>query len=122
MDALGREWIAAGNALNFKVIAPYFVSLTDDQSLFASALIPDFGAPKGMLLLADGTPNSNMHSAILEAGYGYCCLSQPRTLREDFHGLVSVLKDWGWCGEGDPPAWLSEISAIGDYENGIKGT
>ena len=62
-----------------------------------------------MLLVTDYEQIRPLMNRLLEAGYGYSCLSEPcDPHEEDPEALIDMLRDWGWTGDGAPPAWLRD--------------
>jgi len=120
---LGLSWIALGEALGFRVIAPASIEFGSGCTLHVDALLPDFGGRQGMVLVTD---LDTLYDFLKDAGsadYGFSALSAPGTedlTREQLDGYIEVLDDWGWG--GDPaaePEWLkrpplSERSSLGD--------
>jgi hypothetical protein len=76
--------------------------------LYPFARICDLGAPKGMLLFTSSSEMKGQGEALVERGYGYSVLSEPRDDEEfDIDTFQEVFRDWGWSGEPDnAPSWI----------------
>jgi hypothetical protein len=103
------HWLELGRRLGIEVIAPVEIELEGEKARF-TALLPQFGAPSGMILDADWEVIEPHKSALLAAGYGYSCVGardaaafdDPETL--DVTG--EMLADWGWSSASPKPEWL----------------
>jgi hypothetical protein len=104
---LSEYWLEAGEVLGFVVEAPYQATLPDGRSFSFSALLPQFGAAKGMLLTDRYDSFASAAEALVAAGFGYSVLSTPvgAPVPDD---VLYVLQDWGWSSSSPPPAWLGE--------------
>ena len=104
--SLSDYWQAAGNRYGFRVLAPYTL-LLGETSVSVAALLPDFGAPRGMLLTSDYASLQPYLSAIRLAGYGFSVLD-PNSFEPNRGDIIDLLIDWGWSGAGTEPSWLSK--------------
>jgi hypothetical protein len=105
MDAqLASYWKEAGRRFGFRVISPYTLSL-NNVSISVAALLPEFGAPQGMLLVSDYSQLQGYLQDIEVAGYGFSVLSADGS-EPVRSSVVEVLADWGWSGQGPEPSWL----------------
>ena len=67
------------------------------------ALIPDFGAKNGMLIVSTFDQIEPFADEILRLGYGFSVISPADDyVRDD---AIEMLMDWGWTGETKPPSW-----------------
>jgi hypothetical protein len=108
MSRFQRKWEAAGRRLGLQVDLDYRL-----QSMGFDLIVPvrlrDFGARRGMLLVTDYSMISPYAEALVDAGFGYSCLSEPAEKSETNDStLIEVLLDWGWSGSGKPPTWLRQ--------------
>jgi hypothetical protein len=104
-DLLGDYWRQAGEALGFIVEAPYVVRLPEGQCIEFSCHLPEFGAPRGMLLSHSYAEFSAHAKALAASGYGYSVLSFPGET-VDLASVIEVLQDWGWTASKPAPGWL----------------
>jgi len=107
---LAAEWRLIANALGLRLTAPASILLPSGDRVNADALLLDFGGPKGMVLVTDDNIVWPHREALLEAGYGFSVLSEPRTSIEiprELDDVIDVLRDWGWAGAPEnEPTWL----------------
>jgi hypothetical protein len=110
LSPLGRRWVAIAAALRIRVTAPASIVLPSGKQIDADALIVDFGAQLGMLLVTDDQIVWPHRAAITDAGYGFSVLSEPRRNLDsplDIDGAKAVLRDWGWAGSNENrPDWV----------------
>ncbi len=103
-------WRQASQDLGFAFVAPF--TLKDGQETLAYlGLVPQFGSPKGMLIIV-GLDAERHGRVAIQHGYGYSCFSDHSDAynREDF---VDILSDWGWSGSPESaPSWISERSRM----------
>jgi hypothetical protein len=105
-EKLTAHWLAAGELMGFKVEAPYDLPLADGTAIRIAALLPEFGAACGMLLVYSFDEIGNHLDEIRAAGYGFSVLgpyADPEVNRE---AIIELLKDWGWSSRNPCPAWL----------------
>lgn len=98
-------WRQAAEDLGFEFIAPF--TLPDGhETLTYLGLVPQFGSPKGMLVIL-GLHYDRHIRAAEQHGYGYSCFSE-HSERYDRVSFIDVLNDWGWSGSPDAaPSWYS---------------
>jgi hypothetical protein len=101
---LARYWKEAGRRFGFRVISPYTLSL-NNVTVTVAALLPEFGAPQGMLLVSDYSQLQPYLQDIETAGYGFSVLSADDSEPLQAN-VVEVLADWGWSGRVPEPSWL----------------
>ena len=104
--SLSTYWQLAGDRFGFRAITPYLLSL-DKAVIAVDALLPDFGAPNGMLLVTDYDLLKPHLQEIQSAGYGFSVLTA-KLADPSLAELVYLLSDWGWSGSGAAPPWLCE--------------
>ena len=105
-EKLTAHWLAAGGLIGFKVEAPYDLPLSEGTTIKIAALLPEFGAVHGMLLVCSLDEIRNHLDDIRAAGYGFSVLGpyvDPEVNRE---AIIDLLKDWGWSSRTPCPAWL----------------
>src|SRR3954462_12722818 len=93
-------WLEFGRRLGIEVIAPVEIELAGVKAHF-TALLPQFGAPAGMIVDADWDKIEPHKSALLAAGYGFSCVSAGDTADLDYPQRMAaareMLADWRWC-------------------------
>jgi hypothetical protein len=102
-------WLELGRRLGIEVIAPVEIEFAGIKAHF-TALLPQFGAPSGMIVDADWKAIEPHKSALLAAGYGYSCVGAGDAADvDDFDAMASareMLADWGWSSNSPKPHWL----------------
>ncbi len=105
LDQMTAVWRQAAQDLGFEFIAPFTLS-DGDRTLGYLGLVPQFGSPKGMVVIVG--LHYDDHVRIAEQhGYGYSCLSESSE-PYDRESFIDVLNDWGWSdSEGTAPSWYT---------------
>lgn len=73
------------------------------------AIVRDFGAENGMIVISDFGKVEAFLNSIFESGYGFSVMDTMGSYNRQ--GAIDILRDWGWTAEGPAPDWLS--SGIG---------
>jgi hypothetical protein len=88
-------WRHAAQKRSLKVQTPYVLRLPDGTKVTAEVLLEGFGAPHGMLIFSDYGRIREHTDAIIAAGFGYTCMSQPsETEVFSLEGIDACLEDW----------------------------
>jgi len=87
-------------------VAPFNLELDGVQMHF-TALLPQFGAPAGMVVDADWNVIAPHRHRLLAAGYGFSCVG-PGEPTDDVLDGSEMLSDWGWTSASPKPAWLGD--------------
>jgi hypothetical protein len=96
-------WQRLGNHLGIEVISP-FVFPSNQGPVEFTALLTQFGAPRGMVVDADYDVIRPHAEALRDAGYGYSCCGGGEY--DEGKPPLSMLKDWTWSSEDPRPNWL----------------
>lgn len=101
-------WQKAASDLGLQITAPFCLLLASGHRLEAILLIHQFGAGKGMLIFTSYDEVSHYVNEIVDAGYGFSVLDEPREHeaynKEEY---IELLADWGWSGDNQlRPDWL----------------
>jgi hypothetical protein len=103
------HWLELGRRFGIEVIAPVEIELAGAKAQFA-ALLPQFGAPSGMIVDADWKVIEPHKSALLSAGYGYSCVVAGDPAEFNDPEILAIagemLADWGWSSASPKPEWL----------------
>jgi hypothetical protein len=92
---LQRLWRHAAEKRGLKVRAPFVLPLPDGTKLTAEVLLEGFGAPNGMFIVSDYRRFRDHTDAIIDAGFGYTCMSQPSPAEIlSLAGIDACLEDW----------------------------
>jgi hypothetical protein len=104
-EQISRAWLNAATDLGIRVVVPFSILVSTDESLLYEAHIVDFGGPKGMVVgIPERDPIADLRS---RQGYGSSDLSAVyrQYQRELF---IDTLNDWQWFGEkGEAPSWYT---------------
>ncbi|MEM7160558.1 MAG: hypothetical protein AAF799_47415 [Myxococcota bacterium] len=107
-DRVPAHWRRASRDLGFTVVADHPVTLGDGQSLTANLYLPQFGAPRGMLVVYRFDDIEDHVTRLGDDGFGFSTLEPPSDDEPyDRESFEDMLRDWGWS--ADPatrPAWL----------------
>ncbi len=105
LDHMTAVWRQAAQDLGFEFIAPF--TLPDGgRTLSYLGLVPQFGSPKGMLVIVGLHYDDHVRVA-QQYRYGYSCFSE-HSEPYDREGFIDVLNDWGWSGSPDTaPSWYT---------------
>lgn len=101
MSTDAENWIVVAHRLGIDIIAPFNVELSGVKMQF-TALLPQFGAPAGMVVDADWDTIRPHQSSLLAAGYGFSCVEPPGSDAN----FDEMLSDWGWSSPLPKPDWL----------------
>ena len=95
LTKLQRMWQHAAQQRDLKVHIPFGLTLTDGTKLSAEVLLEGYGAPQGMFIVSDYSHIEEHPAAIIAAGFGYTCMSQPsETEISSLESVNSCLEDW----------------------------
>ena len=102
---MSAAWREAGAQLQIRVIAPFGLALPDGSTVMVEAFLPDFGGPRGMVVLsfeddvrAERTAATELYRSLLGNAYR----------RFDEALFRETLDDWGWFGDdATRPAWYT---------------
>lgn len=110
MTRLQQILITVCERLEIEVVVPFSIPVTSEKTIIAQALLPQLGAPLGMILVNRSSELLGLSSALIELGYGYSCLSEPKSLEEvRIEDYIEMFSDWGWSSTTDPkPSWMIE--------------
>ena len=107
-DLLQSAWKNAATQLGLQVEVPFVLCVASGE-LEVPVLLKDFGDRQGMLIFTNWNAFAPFAEESARMGYGYSCLSEPRVdeLGDGYtKGVVGMLEDWGWAGNGSPPEWF----------------
>jgi hypothetical protein len=104
-EHLVGAWLNAATDLGIRVVAPFPVPVSGEESLLYEAHILDFGGPRGMVVgLLD---RDDIREVRRVCGYAASNLS-PDYRRYARQLFIDTLNDWQWFGEkGAAPSWYT---------------
>lgn len=93
---IGQCWKQVGLDLGIRVEAPFKLIFEAGSALEFEALVRDFGAPLGMLIVTDFSKVKKIDELLAKMGYGFSTMDHPAENRvHDSEEFKHVLKDWG---------------------------
>jgi hypothetical protein len=96
-EVLSKPWLAASADLGIQV-----------ERLPSGVVVTAFGSPAGTLCSVCYTADEEEHLRDDAQSRGsFCSVLADSYLTYDRHLFVGTLDDWGWFGEGSPPAWYT---------------
>jgi hypothetical protein len=104
MKSEARCWLDLGKRLGIEVVAPFELSLAGVQVHF-TALLPQFGAPRGMVVDSDSETIWQHRKELSAAGYGFSCVGCDDS-QDNLDPAREMLSDWGWSSDLPKPDWL----------------
>jgi hypothetical protein len=96
-------WQQLGKHLGIEIVSP-FVFESGQASVEFTALLPQFGAPRGMVVDGDWKVLEPYAGALCDAGYGFSCCEGGEY--NDADPPLDMLRDWGWSSTARKPDWL----------------
>jgi len=104
IEQLGADWKKAAELLGVECIAPYSIEGPNGERYEFACLLPDFGAPSGMLIAVNYD-----REAVEEAGklgYTHSSMSADNRLPFEIDSFMECLRDWGWVNsDKQSPSW-----------------
>ena len=96
MTPFQKHWVQLSIKHDLKIDVPFTLEFPDGTKIDVDILLHGYGAKKGMLLISDFSKIRDRMNEIIEMGYGFSCLSEPK---EENIGsdecLQEMLDDWG---------------------------
>jgi RNAse (barnase) inhibitor barstar len=109
-----KAWQRSAEILGVELAKPAGVRVARDMTLHADMLVRGFGAPKGTLVFEKTDQYPRYFEELWEQGFTPSSFSPYADGAEcSLLGMVEVLSDWGWEGEGPEPRWLITLDAAG---------
>jgi len=103
---VATAWSVASSDLGIRVTSPFVLAESGERTVEYIALIHCFGSPNGTLInLIDDAMSETMKLATARGFFASTLnpYSYATYQREHF---IDTLKDWGWYGAEQKPAWL----------------
>ena len=105
------QWKQTAARLGLDVDCPFSLSVGDGR-VTVPVRLKHFGGQHGMLLVTDFSLIRSCAQELVDMGFGFSCLSETSDSEAvDDDVIIEVLRDWGWAGVGDPPAWLESTAS-----------
>lgn len=113
MTRLQKILIIVCERLQIEVVVPFSIDLASGSTIHAQALLPQLGAPNGMIVVNRFPELHGSSRTLIELGYGYSCLSEPKSSAEvRIEDYIEMFSEWGWSSTaGSKPVWWIEKEA-----------
>jgi hypothetical protein len=107
-DSLSGLRRACGD-LALGIVTPFELVTDCGTEIKAVALLPQLGAPNGMLIFHDSSELLGCGTVLVEMGYGYSVLGGGGVDEFDLESYKDMFRDWGWGRPEDPtaPSWIA---------------
>jgi hypothetical protein len=108
MTKLQNDLKRACKELGLTIKVPFHLTVRPGKKISAQALLPQLGAPKGMIVVNDFDDLRGVTSELLCMGYGYSTLDEPSPSEQfDLESYVEMFSDWGWGNLSErKPDWM----------------
>lgn len=99
-------WEMVAGDLGIRIDLSPGIVFSDGTNLSVDALVKNFGAPRGMLVVQNYDVIKPFARRAVADGYGYS--SNVGGEPYDRVAMIEILRDWGWTGPSElKPDWLS---------------
>jgi hypothetical protein len=109
-ELLGSQWRVVAEALCIELIAPFHVHLPDGSEHEFAVLLPQFGAPRGMLI--DSEYSRAATEAVSAVGFAFSSMepeTYPLHLPVNAANYIECLVDWQWSSKEQFPDWYANV-------------
>ena len=95
--------------LGLTIVVPFFLTVRNGVQIDAQVLLPQLGAPKGMIVVNHYDDLCGASSEIQCMGYGYSVLDEPLPSEGfDLETYIELFSDWGWADTNERmPDWMN---------------
>ena len=95
--------------LGLTINVPFLLTMCDDIEINAQALLPQLGAPNGMIIVNHYDELCGTVSKLQSMGYSYSVLDDPSpTEKFDLESYIEMFSDWGWGTVNErKPDWMN---------------
>ena len=107
-ELLRSQWRLVAVALGIEFAAPFYLQLHDGSQHEFAVLLPQFGAPRGMLL--DSEDSRAATEAAASAGFAFSYMdpeTHPHHLPVNAANYIECLVDWQWSSKEQFPDWYA---------------
>jgi hypothetical protein len=103
-EAISHAWGTAGSELDIRSTTPFIVNV-DGNEIVTEAFLPDFGSPRGTVVLSGLT--AAHYEALKRLNYFTSILFPTYRVYTREH-FVDTLNDWQWFGPQEKrPSWYT---------------
>ena len=104
-----QAWIDASRVLGFRYIHPFTFTTRDGRRLITQGgWLPDFGGPKGTLIVTR-FDSEEVQESLDDTEFYSSGLNPEHYEPYRREAYIETLNDWGWFGAGSPPSWFTGI-------------
>lgn len=95
--------------LGLTIVVQFVLTVREGFQINAQALLPQLGAPKGMIIVNHYDDLRGISSELQCMGYGYSVLDEPLISEQfDLKSYVEMFSDWGWGNMNErKPGWMN---------------
>jgi hypothetical protein len=95
--------------LGVSIVVPFLLTVREGIRINAQALLPQFGGPKGMIVVNHYDDLCGIAAELPRMGYGYSVLDEPLPSEDyDLESYVEMFSDWGWGNVNErKPDWMN---------------
>jgi len=109
MDELAQAWRDAAVDLGIRVTAPFQYEAADGSTYECVALLHEFGSVAGTVVASLDIDWKGLFAATKQTGHYASALNDDNYVPYERSHYIETLNDWGWYGEGPPPAWYTPV-------------
>jgi hypothetical protein len=94
--------------LGLNILVPFSLTMRDGIQINAQPLLPQLGAPNGIIIVKRFDELRGLASELNTIGYGYSVMSEPLISEQfDLNSHIELFSDWGWGNDNErTPDWM----------------
>jgi hypothetical protein len=94
--------------LGLTIVLPFLLTAREGIQISAQALLPQLGAPRGVIVVNRHDDLCGIALELQRIGYGYSVLDEPLPSEDfDLESYVEMFSDWGWGNVNErKPDWM----------------
>jgi hypothetical protein len=95
--------------LGLDLVVSYILVVRQDTQILTQALLPQLGAPNGMIVVSHYDDLCGLADEIVNANYGYTVLDDPLPTEQfNLEDYKEMFADWGWGARNEQaPDWIA---------------
>ena len=107
-NPMAQAWLDAANDLGIRVEHPFsFTTKSGVRATTSGVFLPDFGSPRGILLLCR-FDSDELHDIADDTDYAQSALNPNSYEPYERELYIDTLNDWGWFGpSAAEPSWFT---------------
>lgn len=104
MTRLQSDFAKVCGELGLRLEIPFNLKLPDGCEVTAQVLLPQLGAPRGMIIVTSFSELKGKKTELVNMGFGYSVLDEPRIDEEyNLDSYVEMFSEWGWSSDEAKP-------------------